>query len=139
SVMLSAIIRYPLRSTSHAKRARPNCGAALPMQIDVNNQPSILALGPDSRTGKFTRITGQHQNALKAAIGDFQLMVTPAIGDERIAPYSAHDELVVYQMHFEIVRFHPGKVELYLQTLRRAVDVSRRFPERTARPTIAGV
>src|SRR5215831_16577564 len=42
----------------------------LSLEVDMNDEPPTETFGSDISTGQFTRIAGQRQNALKAAIGN---------------------------------------------------------------------
>jgi len=93
----------------------------------MQNEPPIAAFALNFRIRK---IAGKLQYTLETAIGYFQLVVAPSLGDDGVAADSAHDQLVIRDQYVDIVRLDPCEVEFYFPTIRAAVNVDCGLPKR---------
>ena len=71
----------------------------------MNEKPAVHGL--KTNLG-FRQIARNIQYALKSAVGNFQLMITPALCNHRIAPHAAHNHLVIGNQNLNIVGAHSG-------------------------------
>lgn len=92
----------------------------------MQNEPAIAAIALNFCLRK---IAGNLQYALEAAVGYFQLVITPPLGDDGVAANSAHDQLVIRDQHLDIVRLDPCQIEFDSPTIRAAVYVDCGLPE----------
>src|SRR5438045_6679525 len=72
-------------------------------------QPAIFTFGLNLRP---RQIAGDLQDPLEAAVGYFELMIAPPLGDHGVPPDSAHYQLVLRDQHLYILQFDAGKIEL---------------------------
>src|SRR5262245_31873368 len=99
----------------------------------MQNEPAIAAFALNFCLRK---IAGNLQYALEAAVSYFKLVITPSLGDDGVAPNSAHNQLVIRDQHVDIVRLDPCEIEFDSPTIRAAVDVDCRLPQRPARSVV---
>src|SRR5438093_12168478 len=117
------------RRINRRRSSTPSGSKAIQMQY----QPAIFTFGLNLRP---RQIAGDLQDPLEAAVGYFELMIAPPLGDHGVPPDSAHYQLVLRDQHLNILQFDAGKIELDLPSFRAPVNVHRRLPQWAARPAI---